>query len=378
MRGAAGTSTHASPAARTSLNPPRSAEGEPPHGPSLRLARPFGSRARQACDPSEGRARISRQRIRSSATARRATLLRDLPRLCRNAEPHATSRDRSREHQDHRSVPSSPRRGRSRGRTFDDARGPKSTPKIAWKTRKSHLVSGISRMGDTRFEPVTPRSSSWGRMSQPCVFQAIWDRFCDSRTEAVQHSPRPRGRRSPVGATQRRMAARLRSAKTRSRPSESHSHDADHDSHAVARQAPFAPASTIDPAAIHHLPQPDAPDSGASPGCCRAQQSSTALARPEGFNFRGIVNEDPDLDYPVVHDDERERLHRIELFALSLWPVAHASKHEAALAFDAAHSLVAISSATHSQTRPCQRRIRTRTRPDRTPTAPRRAGTFSG
>ena len=101
-------------------------------------------------------------------------------------------------------------------------------------------------------------------------------------------------------------------------------------------------------------------------------------ALTEGFNIRGIVNEDPDLDYAVVRDDERERLHRIELFTLSLCLVAHASKHAAASAFDAAHSLVAISSATHSQTRPCQRRIRTRTRPDTTPTAPRRAGTFSG
>lgn len=53
------------------------------------------------------------------------------------------------------------------------------------------------------------------------------------------------------------------------------------------------------------------------------------LAGPEGFDL------DPDLDDVVVDDDERKRLHRVELLALSLCLVAYASENAAASPFDA-------------------------------------------
>ena len=69
----------------------------------------------------------------------------------------------------------------------------RSRRQLSWKNQKSRSLSGISEVGDTGFEPVTPSLSSWGRMSQPCGFQAIWDSFWDSLTEVVRYSPHVRG-----------------------------------------------------------------------------------------------------------------------------------------------------------------------------------------
>ena len=65
----------------------------------------------------------------------------------------------------------------------------------ARKERETRLPERFHGMGDIGLGPVTPSLSSWGRSCQPCAFQAIWDSFWDSPTEAVQNSRLPRGRR---------------------------------------------------------------------------------------------------------------------------------------------------------------------------------------